>query len=375
MSAPVNILLVDDKPQNLSVLESILDGPEYRLTLAQSAQEALLALVANDYALIVLDVRMPETSGFELAQMIKGRKKTKDIPIVFLTAHYAEDEHVLSGYSAGAVDYLTKPINPVILKSKVAVFAELYRKTQALDEANRALNLRNQELLVANKELEAFSYSVSHDLRAPLRHIDSFVQIVREEAESCLTASCRRYLDVISGAAKQMSRLIEGLLAVSRLGRAEIRRSPVKLDELLKEVLLELERDIEARNIAWEISPLPEIRADRALLKVVWTNLISNAVKYTCRRQPAEIRIGCADKPGEFEFFVRDNGAGFDMRHSDKLFGVFQRLHHPDEFEGTGIGLANVRRIITRHGGRTWAEGKVGEGATFYFALPKSANP
>ena len=342
MTGPVNILLVDDKPQNLSVLESILEGPDYRLTLAQSAQEALLALVANDYALIVLDVRMPETSGFELAQMIKGRKKTKDVPIVFLTAHYAEDEQVLSGYSAGAVDYLTKPINPAILKSKVAVFAELYRKTQALDEANRALSLRNQELLVANKELEAFSYSVSHDLRAPLRHIESFVQLVREETETCLTANCRRYLDVISGAAKHMSRLIEGLLAVSRLGRAEIRRSPVKLDELLK---------------------------------VVWTNLISNAVKYTCRREPAEIRIGWADKQGEFEFFVRDNGAGFDMRHSDKLFGVFQRLHHPDEFEGTGIGLANVRRIITRHGGRTWAEGKVGEGATFYFALPKSVNP
>src|SRR5947199_383966 len=273
MTGPVNILLVDDKPQNLSVLESILEGPDYRLTLAQSAQEALLALVANDYALIVLDVRMPETSGFELAQMIKGRKKTKDVPIVFLSAH------------------------------------------------------------------------------------------------------CRRYLEVISGAAKHMSRLIEGLLAVSRLGRAEIRRSAVKLDELLKEVLQELERDINARNIAWEISPLPEIRADRALLKVVWTNLISNAVKYTCRREPAEIRIGWADKQGEFEFFVRDNGAGFDMRHSDKLFGVFQRLHHPDEFEGTGIGLANVRRIITRHGGRTWDEGKVGEGATFYFALPKSANP
>jgi len=375
MTGPVNILLVDDKPQNLSVLESILEGPDYRLTLAQSAQEALLALVANDYALIVLDVRMPETSGFELAQMIKGRKKTKDVPIVFLTAHYAEDEQVLSGYSAGAVDYLTKPINPAILKSKVAVFAELYRKTQALDEANRALSLRNQELLVANKELEAFSYSVSHDLRAPLRHIDSFVQMVREEAETCLTANCQRYLEVISGAAKHMSRLIEGLLAVSRLGRAEIRRSAVKLDELLKEVLQELERDINARNIAWEISPLPEIRADRALLKVVWTNLISNAVKYTCRREPAEIRIGWADKQGEFEFFVRDNGAGFDMRHSDKLFGVFQRLHHPDEFEGTGIGLANVRRIITRHGGRTWAEGKVGEGATFYFSLPKSANP
>ena len=172
-----------------------------------------------------------------------------------------------------------------------------------------------------------------------------------------------------------MSRLIEGLLAVSRLGRADIRRMSVKLDELVKEVLLEMQCDTEGRNIAWEIAPLPEIRADRALLKLVWTNLISNAVKYTRWRERAEIKVGWTDKPGEFEFFVRDNGAGFDMRHSDKLFGVFQRLHHADEFEGMGIGLANVRRIIARHGGRTWAEGKVGEGATFHFALPKSEKP
>src|SRR5437667_2688872 len=200
MSDPVNILLVDDKPENLVVLESILEGADYRLTKAQSAQEALLALVATDFALIVLDVRMPETSGFELAKLIKERKRTRDIPIIFVTAHYSEDEHVLSGYSAGAVDYLTKPINPPILKSKVAVFAELYRKTKALDEANRALNLRNQELLAANRELEAFSYSVSHDLRAPVRHIDSFVEMVREETQSCLTDNGRRCLDVISGA-------------------------------------------------------------------------------------------------------------------------------------------------------------------------------
>ena len=318
---------------------------------------------------------MPEISGFELAQIIKGRKRTKDIPIIFLTAHHAEDEHVLSGYSAGAVDYLTKPINPAILKSKVAVFAELYRKTKALDEANRALNLRNQELLAANRELEAFSYSVSHDLRAPVRHIDSFVEMVREETQSCLTDNGRRCLDVISGAAKQMSRLIEGLLAFSRLGRADIRRSTIELGELVQEVLQEMQRDTQDRSIAWEIAPLPEVRADRALLKVVWTNLISNAIKYTRQRQQAQIRIGWTDRPGEFEFFVRDNGAGFDMRHQGKLFEVFHRLHHADEFEGTGIGLANVRRIVTRHGGRTWAEGKVGEGATFYFALPKSGNP
>src|SRR5712692_1644903 len=164
MTNSVHILLVDDKPQNLAVLEAILDNPDYRLTKAQSAQEALVALFDPDFALIVLDVQMPGTTGLELAQIIKERKKTKDIPIIFVTAHFGEDQHVLSGYSAGAVDYLTKPVNPAIVRSKVAVFAELYRKTKALNEVNQELNKRNLELIAVNKELEAFSYTVSHDL-------------------------------------------------------------------------------------------------------------------------------------------------------------------------------------------------------------------
>src|SRR6185436_11537003 len=179
---PVNILLVDDKPENLAVLESILERDDYRLTKAQSAQEALVALINTDFALIVLDVRMPETSGFELAQIIKERKRTRDVPIIFVTAHYSEDQHILSGYSAGAVDYMTKPVNPVILKSKAAVFADLYRKTKALNEANQVLHNRNQELVIVNKELEAFSYSVSHDLRAPLRHVSGFAEALRQQA-------------------------------------------------------------------------------------------------------------------------------------------------------------------------------------------------
>src|ERR1041384_6016690 len=183
MPDPVNILLVDDKPQTLSVLESILDCPEYRLTKAQSAQEALVALFSTDFALIVLDVRMPDTSAPSLARIPKDPRRTRDIPIVFVTAHYSEDEHVLSGYSAGAVDYLTKPINPAILKSKVAVFAELYRKTKALNEANQILHNRNLELMAVNKELEAFSYTVSHDLRAPLRHVSVCIAALRERAE------------------------------------------------------------------------------------------------------------------------------------------------------------------------------------------------
>jgi signal transduction histidine kinase len=376
MSDPVNILLVDDKPQNLSVLESILEGDDYRLTKAQSAQEALVALIATDFALIVLDVQMPETSGFELAQIIKERKRTRDIPIVFVTAHYSEDEHILSGYSAGAVDYLTKPINPAILKSKVAVFAELYRKTKALNEANQVLQSRNQELMAVNNELEAFSYTVSHDLRAPLRHVSGFVEALREYTGENLDDQAQRYLTKVQDAAGEMGKLIDHLLAFSRMGRAELRLQLVDMNDLFQRSRDDLQPEIQGRRIEWQLASLPKLEADASLMRQVWTNLLSNAVKYTRPRDPARIEVGYEDSSnGEFVFFVRDNGVGFDMKYADKLFGVFQRLHRADQFEGTGIGLANVRRIVSRHGGRTWAEGKLDIGTTVYFALRKPGAP
>jgi signal transduction histidine kinase len=374
MSDPVNILLVDDKPENLAVLESILDHPDYRLTKALSAQEALVALFATDFALIVLDVQMPETSGFELAHLIKERKRTRDIPIIFVTAHSGEEKDVLSGYSAGAVDYLTKPINPAIVSSKVAVFAELYRKTKALDAANLALKARNQELLAVNKDLEAFSYSVSHDLRAPLRHIAGFVDQLRQEIDSQLDGDARFFLERIQEAAAQMGKLIDHLLAFSRMGRTELRVGPVDMNVLIQQALDELQPELEGRRIELQLAALPTVAADPALMRQVWTNLLSNALKYTRPRDPARVEVGCqGPSGGDLVFFVRDNGVGFDMKYADKLFGVFQRLHRAPEFEGTGIGLANVRRIISRHGGHVWAEGKPDAGATISFTLPKPA--
>jgi signal transduction histidine kinase len=370
--SPVDILLVDDKPENLAVLESILEGPEYRLTKARSAQEALMALINLEFALIVLDIRMPNTSGLELAQMIKGRKRTRDIPIIFLTAHYAEDDQVLSGYSAGAVDYLTKPVNPGILKSKVAIFGDLYRKTKALNEANRILNRRNAELVAANEELEAFSYTVSHDLRAPLRHVSGYAEILREHAQSTLDDKGRRYVDLIQESAARLGDLIDRFLAFARMGRADIHITSVDMNNLVHDVCKDLQSETAGRSIEWQIGNLPMVQADVDMMRQVWFNLISNAIKYSRPRDPARIEIGCdTTQPAEFVFHVRDNGVGFSMQYATKLFGVFQRLHRESEFEGTGIGLANVRRIISRHGGRTLAEGIVNGGATISFTLKK----
>ena len=238
---------------------------------------------------------------------------------------------------------------------------------------------QNEELAIAvgqmeeaNQELESFAYSVSHDLRAPVRHIAGFVDILQETASERLDATGRRYLGLVAEAAGRMGRLIDDLLAFSRARRLELDPSEIDLDALVHEVVREFKEGAGDREIVWSIAPLPEVLADRATLRLVLVNLIDNAVKYTGTRDRATIEIG-ADHSEDSEdvIWVKDNGVGFDPSYAHKLFGVFQRLHSAEEFEGTGIGLANVRRIISRHGGKTWAEGEVGEGATFFFSLPR----
>jgi light-regulated signal transduction histidine kinase (bacteriophytochrome) len=224
----------------------------------------------------------------------------------------------------------------------------------------------------ANKELEAFSYSVSHDLRAPLRHVSGYVELLAKHFKSELTEKGVHYLDSIADAAHQMGKLIDDLLQFARTGRAEMHRSLLDMNEIVQEVVESVGKDNPARAIEWVVRELPSVYGDDAMLRLVWINLLSNAAKFTQTREKAMIEIGARAETKEVIFFVRDNGVGFDMRYAQKLFGVFQRLHPTEEFEGTGIGLANVRRIIVRHGGRTWAEAELDKGATFYFSIPRN---
>lgn len=243
---------------------------------------------------------------------------------------------------------------------------EIVERRRAEDEMSRL----NGSLEAANKELEAFSYSVSHDLRAPLRHIGGFMEMLKEHQGSAIDAKSRHYMATITRSVKKMAFLIDDLLVFSRMAKTEMQIGKCHFEELIREVIGDLQPEAEGRKILWKIGPLPVIDGDEKMFRQVWANMIGNALKYTRTRQEAEIEIGSRQEGNEQIFFVRDNGVGFDPRFSGKLFGVFQRLHRVDEFEGTGIGLANVRRIVHRHGGRSWAEGQVDQGAVFYFSLP-----
>jgi len=247
---------------------------------------------------------------------------------------------------------------------------QIHRLNQELEQ--RVID-RTAQLEAANKELEAFAYSVSHDLRAPLRHIDGFLELLQQTIEETLDERSRHYMSSIANAARRMGTLIDDLLAFSRMGRNEMSKKSVDLGVLIQDIIREFEPEIQDRTIHWRIADLPTVSGDRTMLRLVLTNLVSNALKFTRGHAPAEIEIDCEAGEKETVVFIRDNGVGFDMAYVDKLFGVFQRLHPADEFEGTGIGLANVRRIITRHGGRTWAEGQVNQGAVFYFSLPQES--
>jgi signal transduction histidine kinase len=379
----VSILLVDDQPANLLALEAMLQGLGQHLVQAGSGREALKWLLTHEAAVVLLDVKMPDMDGFETATLIRQRDKSRHTPIIFLTAADKSHTEAVRGYAVGAVDYLVKPVVPEFVRSKVAVFVELARKSELLRRQARLLQESEQEargladaraelvrdLEHKNRELESFSYAVSHDLRAPLRRIDSFSRAVQESQGERLDPDGRRFLDRVREASQQMSRLIDDVLYLSRVTRTELREHEVDLSGLAS-LLLERMREAEpGRAVEARVRPGVTVTGDGQLLRIALENLLENAWKFTGREPAARIEFGMTNVAGEPSYFVRDNGAGFDMAYADRLFGPFQRLHLASEFPGTGIGLATVQRIIHRHGGRVWAEGTPGQGATFHFTL------
>jgi signal transduction histidine kinase len=292
----------------------------------------------------------------------------RDLPYFFIFVAWAA---IVASFSA-----VRRRIEDSLRQARDNLQVEVEQRRHREDEIrklNQELGKRAAELETTNKELESFAYSVSHDLRAPLRHIVGYSELLQRQASSLLDEKSQRFIRTIIESAKRMGNLIDDLLAFSRIGRAETKMTAVDLEQLVKEVVAEIGQETKGRDIAWKIGALPVCYGDRSMLRLVVVNLVFNAVKFTRMRRPAEIEIGCVDRnKKEVEVFVRDNGAGFDMQYANKLFGVFQRLHLPEQFEGTGIGLATVQRIIHRHGGEVRGEGVVDQGATFTFSLPKA---
>lgn len=387
--APTRVLAVDDSPTYLEALRATLRDEGYDVIPARSGEEAIELLAVQPVDCILLDLLMPGLSGQETCLRIKAAPSVRDIPLIMLTA--LDDRNaMIAGLGAGADDYISKSSESEVLKARVRAQIrrkqfedenrrfreELLRAELEATEARAARELAEtratliDELERKNRELEAFSYSVSHDLRAPLRSIDGFSQALLEDCAATLDPKHQDYLRRVRAAAQHMGELIDDLLQLSRVGRAEIRRSRVNLSEIARTIVAELRKREPDRRVDVEIEEGLTAEADRGLMRVALDNLFGNAWKFTNGIEQPRVqflRERTADGP---VYVVRDNGAGFDMAHVDKLFRPFQRLHEAREFPGTGIGLATVHRIIDRHGGRVWAEGAVRAGAAIYFSIP-----
>jgi signal transduction histidine kinase len=364
---------------------------------AESGREALRQLLDHDFAVILLDIMMPEMDGLETAAFIRQRERSRHTPIIFLTALGRSEEHIRRGYDLGAVDYMTKPFVPEILRSKVSVFVELHRKSSLLSQQSKLLEHQNAELQRAiqrswraeeeikalnrhlehqveqlnevNRELEAFSYSASHDLRGPLSRIAGFSRALLDFHADQLDEKGRLYLDRIDNSARRMCDLVEDLLNFSRLAGVEMNEARVDLTAIVASLASELAGRDPDRHANFVVADGVEAWGDATLLRAALLNLVENSWKFTRKHSDSCIEFGVIQRDNEPVYFLRDDGAGFDMADAARLFNPFQRLHKDSDFEGTGIGLATVERIIRRHGGRIWAEGQIEKGAVFYFTL------
>ncbi len=357
------VLLVDDVEANLVALSAELDRLGCELVRANNGNEALRQLLKREFAVMLLDVQMPDMDGFEVAHHARENPQTRDVPIIFVTAMHETEAGVLRGYGSGAVDILFKPVNPYILRSKVQVFLDLYLSRRRLADEIEA----HKRTLV---ELEGFSYSVSHDLRAPLRPLVGFAQALLEDYGDKLDAQGKEYLVRIRAAGQRMGQLIEDLLRLARIGRSELRRESVNLTALAEAVFAELRSAEPDRPCELVAAPDLKVKGDEGLLRVALENLLRNAWKFSRKKPQVRIELGTRSARGQAAYFVRDGGVGFRAESASRMFQPFQRFHSGADFEGTGIGLAIVDRIVRHHGGEIWAESVPGEGATFLFTLP-----
>jgi len=351
------VLLADDNPDMRRYILELLE-PHYRVEVVEDGQAALERALASPPDLVLSDVMMPRRDGFGLLQALREAPSTRDLPVILLSARAGEEDSV-EGLDAGADDYLIKPFSA----------RELLARVRTHLEHSRLRRRWARELEQINRELEAFSVSVSHDLRGPLRSISGFAQLLQDDYAAVLDEAGRSYLHYVTASTKRMSELIDDLLDLSRVTRATLKRGPVDLTALARRVAEELRRRNPERQCRVEVQDGMAAVGDARLLNILLENLLGNAWKFTSKRPDARITVGAEVQDGEHAFFVRDNGAGFDMEHASGLFTPFQRLHSEQDFEGTGIGLATVQRIVARHGGRIWAEAEEGKGATFHFTL------
>jgi signal transduction histidine kinase len=369
----VNILVVDDDSTKRFALKTILAPLGENVVEASSGADGLRQLLRQEFAVVLLDVRMPMMDGFETAQLIRQRPRSELTPIIFVTALDQAETDMGRGYDLGAVDFVFAPVVPAILRAKVAVFVELYRAQQELRRYRSQLEVlveeRTTALTAINRELEAFSYSVSNDLRAPLIAFDGMSKALLDDYGNKLDKKAKDYLHRMRRASQRMTSVFDGLQSLFRLTSGEIHREPIDFTAMAKEVVREIRAEEPIRKVKVEIAEGMKGSGDKRLVRILLANLLNNAWKFTASEQEPRIEVGTEIVDGESRVFVRDNGVGFDMIYAHRLFGAFQRLHSQSDFEGAGIGLATARRIINRHGGRIWAEGAVGEGATFYFVL------
>ncbi len=405
---PQKILLVDDRDDNLFSLETILEADGYHFVKANSGRQALKILLNEfDFALILMDVKMPNLNGFETAALIYEREKLKHIPIIFITANNYGEENIFKGYRSGAVDYIFKPINSELLRAKVGVFIELYKKNHQLlaqEEKLRAINKNleneirerknseekiidlNKKLLTniesletANKELDRFAFMASHDMQEPLRKIRTFSDLLAIKHKDQLDADAQSKIKIIQRAAERMQGLIKDILTFSKISTEKEPFVKTDLNTLVSEVVDELDSAIHEKKAKVEIAPLPTLPVNPVLIKSLFLNLIGNAIKYSKPDVPPIIKVYCDNLDNEqkknvhtryYRIFIKDNGIGFDQKYAEQIFDMFKRLHVHTEYEGTGIGLALCKQIMEKHNGYINAVSTINEGATFIISLP-----